>query len=268
MRAALAALILAPVAVAAQAPFAEPVSEARLLAGWAEPEGARVAGLAIDLSPGWKTYWRAPGEAGLPPVFDWSGSENVASVTVEWPAPLVFETFGLASIGYDRSLVLPLVVTPEDPAAPVALRLGLDYGVCEEICIPERADLALDIAPGAPAEARAEIAAARALTPAAPENAGLEVATCAVRGAGRERTFEARLVFAEPRAPGAELLVEGPYGAWFGRSETTVDGAVVTASAAVEAFPESLWIAREALRLTLLGPDGAVEIAGCAGAAP
>ncbi|TVQ52423.1 MAG: hypothetical protein EA355_15145 [Rhodobacteraceae bacterium] len=268
MRAAFAALLLAPAVAAAQASFDAGVSEARLLAGWAEPDGARVAGLAIDLAPGWKTYWRAPGEAGLPPVFDWTGSENVAAVTVEWPAPIVFETFGLASIGYDASVVLPLVVVPENPAEPISLRLGFDYGVCEEICIPERADLALDIAVDAVDAGGAAIAAARARTPMTAADAGLDAATCAIDGAGRERAFAARLTFASARAPGAELLVEGPEGVWFGRSETAVDGATVTATAPVSVFPESLWIARSDLRLTLLGPDGAVEIAGCAAEAP
>ena len=63
-------------------------SRARLLSG-DRKGGEWLAGIEIALDPGFKTYWRNPGESGLPPRFDWSGSENVKSVDIRWPAPRV-----------------------------------------------------------------------------------------------------------------------------------------------------------------------------------
>ncbi|MEL7014329.1 MAG: protein-disulfide reductase DsbD domain-containing protein, partial [Pseudomonadota bacterium] len=65
----------------------EDAIEARLLTGWRAADGSHIAALQIDLAPGWTTYWRAPGDAGIPPYFDWHASENLSSVDVEWPSP-------------------------------------------------------------------------------------------------------------------------------------------------------------------------------------
>src|SRR5690349_9951809 len=94
-------------------------------------KGVREAAVEIRLDPGFKTYWRTPGEAGVPPVLDWSKSSNVASVTVSWPAPVRFEEAGLFSIGYDAGLVVPVTVEAKDTARPVELDLSIAYAVCE-----------------------------------------------------------------------------------------------------------------------------------------
>lgn len=108
-------------------------------------------GLQIRLKPGWKTYWRSPGEGGYPPRLDWSGSENLAAAELQWPAPTRFTILGVESVGYKDEVVLPLAVRPQTPGEPVRLRLALDYLTCEEICIPQSAELALTI-PAGPAE--------------------------------------------------------------------------------------------------------------------
>ena len=125
-------------------------SEARLIAGDAVniagapgPPYLR-AGLELQLDPGWKTYWRYPGDSGVPPTFDFSGSDNVKSVTVEWPAPQRFpDGAGGNSIGYVGDVILPLRVFQIDPAKPTVLRLKLGYDVCANMCVPADADLAL-----------------------------------------------------------------------------------------------------------------------------
>ncbi len=258
-----ALLLIAATLTAAPALAQTSRSEASLLPGWAEPDGSRVAGLAISMAPGWKTYWRAPGESGLPPVFDWSESRNVAGVAVEWPAPELFDSFQTATLGYSGRVVLPLVVTPIDPAAPVALRLGLDYGVCADICVPARADLALDIAPGAPAEGAGEIAAHRALAPLDAHDAGVVRAECGVAGAGVDRTFAGRVTFDRPLRATPHVVIEGPEGVWFAAPQATWDGAALVLSADAQVWGGPEWIARDALRLTLIGPEGAVDVRGC-----
>jgi DsbC/DsbD-like thiol-disulfide interchange protein len=261
-------MILAAAALLPALAAAEPQrSQARLLAGWAEPDGARVAGLAVELDPGWKTYWRAPGEAGIPPVMDWSGSDNLAAVEVEWPAPRAFDSFGMVTLGYGGAVVLPLALRAADPARPIDLRLTFDYGVCADICVPERAELALTIAPAAAPEGAAAIAAARAAAPIAAEAFGAE-AHCALRGAGAERAFEATIALPGPPRGATALAVEGPEGVWFSSVETRPGAAPFEIAATAQAWlaDPAMWVGRDALRLTLIMPEGAVEFRGCGAA--
>jgi DsbC/DsbD-like thiol-disulfide interchange protein len=123
-------------------------ADARLLADHAANAPLR-AGVEIRLKAGWKTYWRYPGDAGVPPRFDWSGSENLAAVEVKWPAPERFvDESGAKSIGYHGDIVFPLGVRPTDPARPVRLKLKLDFAVCEKLCVPAEAELLLEIPAG------------------------------------------------------------------------------------------------------------------------
>lgn len=119
-------------------------SSIRLLMGEAA-RGRIIAGLEITLAPGYKTYWRSPGDSGIPPRFDWSGSENLASAEVLWPVPKRFSDGAGHSIGYVTDTILPVVVTAADPSRPVRLRLHLDYAVCEKICIPAQGQVALSL---------------------------------------------------------------------------------------------------------------------------
>src|ERR1700723_2568414 len=124
-------------------------AEARLVAGamvkTADATFVR-AGVEIKLDPGWKTYWRDPGDSGMPPTLDFSGSDNVKSVTVLWPAPGRFpDGPGGNSIGYLDHVVLPLRVTPIDAAKPSALRLKLGYEICGNMCIPVESNLKLPL---------------------------------------------------------------------------------------------------------------------------
>ncbi len=119
-------------------------SRVRLVGGGGTP-AAPLAGVQVELDAGFKTYWRSPGEAGLPPAFDWSKSANVESVKVLWPAPSRFEDPGGIVYGYKGSVLFPVRVRPQDSAKPVSLALKLDYGDCKDICIPAQAELSLKL---------------------------------------------------------------------------------------------------------------------------
>ena len=108
-------------------------------------EAAIAAGVEITLAPGWKTYWRNPGDSGIAPVFDFSRSRNVAAVEVAYPMPQRFELPGDISFGYEDRVVFPLSVTPADPSRPVTLTADVVYGACEELCIPVEASAELDL---------------------------------------------------------------------------------------------------------------------------
>ena len=104
------------------------------------------AGVEIKLDPGWKTYWRDPGDSGVPPKLDFSGSDNVKSVTVLWPAPERFpDGAGGNSIGYLDHVVLPLRITPQDAKKQSSLKLKLGYDICSNMCVPVESDLKLAI---------------------------------------------------------------------------------------------------------------------------
>ena len=128
-------------------------SRVRMVAGRGLAQGAEapkiVAGVQIELQPGWKTYWRNPGEAGgVPPYFDWSKSSNVADAKVVYPAPKRLADASGDSIGYKDSVVLPVVITPRDEGRPLHLKLDFAFGVCREICIPAEASLSLVVPQG------------------------------------------------------------------------------------------------------------------------
>jgi DsbC/DsbD-like thiol-disulfide interchange protein len=123
----------------------------RLLAGPPAAQAAKsyLAGVEIALGDGWKTYWRMPGDAGVPPNFDWAGSSNVASLSVLYPAPNRMSEPAAETVGYKHSVLFPVEVVPKDPSKPIALALALEFGVCREICIPAEAKFSLTLPPAA-----------------------------------------------------------------------------------------------------------------------
>ena len=141
-------------------------SSARLVAAGGGVPGALRAGVEIMLDPDTITYWRSPGDAGVPPVFKFGASQNVANVEVTYPAPQRVNENGAEAFGYLRGVIFPLRVTPRDPALPVRLELSLDYAACEKICIPAQAELALALpqagAPNGPHAGRIALAESRA----------------------------------------------------------------------------------------------------------
>ncbi len=110
--------------------------------------GSVQLGLEFHLKPGWKIYWRSPGDAGYPPSIDWKGSDNLAEAVMSWPAPHRFSVSGLETMGYKDEVVLPIVARLNDATRPLSLRAAVDYLVCQVTCVPQRADLVLDLPAG------------------------------------------------------------------------------------------------------------------------
>ena len=96
------------------------------------------AGVLIELEPNWKTYWRVPGDTGIPPQFDWTGSKNSSAIEVGYPVPSRFQDAGGESIGYHDQVLFPLSVKPQKPGEMVHLQLNMFFAVCNEICIPAK----------------------------------------------------------------------------------------------------------------------------------
>ena len=182
-------------------------SRARLVSGGAQ--GDRwLAGIEITLDPGFKTYWRNPGDSGLPPRFDWTRSENLAEAEIRWPAPLRHEDAAGTIHVYGKKVVFPVIVKAAAKGKPVRLVLSAEYGVCKEICIPARADLALGLTEDA--AGRSLIEAALATVPAPqPVGAGGDLSVLAVEPAKQDKQAYSVTVRA-PAGAKPVLFAEGP----------------------------------------------------------
>jgi len=134
--------------------------------GTAGPDGVLKGILDIELEPGWKTYWRDPGDAGVPPTVDVSRSPNIAATTIEFPAPERHEEGGFQWAGYDHPVALPIDFQVSPAGEPALISADIFLGICETICIPVQASLTVDPASDPDnAEDAAQVAAAFAALP-------------------------------------------------------------------------------------------------------
>jgi DsbC/DsbD-like thiol-disulfide interchange protein len=240
-------------------------SAVRLIAG-ARPsaQGAPLrAGVEIRLKPGWHTYWRYPGDAGVPPRFDFAGSQNVKAVEVLWPAPRRLPEAGLDTIGYDRDVILPLRVTPQDQAKPVRLQIKVGYAICEKLCVPadSKAELALTGGPGAQ---DAALTAAEARVPRkAALGAAAALSVRSIRredGGGRPRVV---VDMAVPAGASVDLFAEGPTPEWSLPLPAPVDGAPAGLQRFVfelDGAPPGVKYEGAAINLTAVTDGNAIEV--------
>jgi DsbC/DsbD-like thiol-disulfide interchange protein len=213
------ALALAPnlAAVAADASSwnGDARSAVRLVTGSSiGADGVLRAGVEIRLADGWKTYWRYPGDSGVPPAFDFSKSENVKSVSILWPAPHRFTDEGGSSIGYKGDVMFPAHVVAKNPNRPATLRLTVDYAICEKLCVPAKGEATLELSTkSSPHDSR--LAAAELEAPKAArvgETASLGIA--AVRLEPGHPHPRVVVEIAAPATTPLDLFVEGPTADW------------------------------------------------------
>src|SRR5579872_1862871 len=237
-------------------------SSARLILGDAE-NGRFHAGIEIKLAPGAITYWRNPGDAGLPPTLNFDGSANLADARAFFPAPQRLNEGDGAAFGYDHSVILPLDVQAADPGKPVTLALKLDYAVCEKICVPARAELRLRLAKDEGASPyAAAVAKARAEVPRPVDWAKLAgKATLASAG---DKAW--RLCFASPQPSARQLFVEAPPPWWFAvarEAASPQDQSCFRVTLEQKPEDQNLPVAA---RFTVTGGNGAFETTATLGA--
>ncbi|QFQ89037.1 hypothetical protein F8A10_16640 [Paracoccus kondratievae] len=230
---------------------------AEMMPGWVTPEGNRITALHLRLEPGWKTYWRSPGDAGVPPRFDWAGSQNLGEVRLLWPRPEVIESEGERTLGYREELILPIEITPARPGAPVEPMAEVDFGICQDICVPAQVKLQA----GAPAatpdplikqamEMRPEISDRQ------PDCRIVEI---------RDGMQVTATLPAEDSARGDKVAMElTDDEVWVSTPEIGgKDGRLTAQADFVAASGKPFALDPATLRLTLIGPDDAVEFRGC-----
>ncbi|HXQ39943.1 MAG TPA: protein-disulfide reductase DsbD domain-containing protein [Candidatus Udaeobacter sp.] len=183
-------------------------------------------GLQFQLQPGWKTYWRSPGDAGLPVTVDWAGSTNLAAADFAWPVPMRFTLFGLDTFGYEGEVVFPIRARPADPAKPLGLRLKVDYLVCAKVCIPRSTNLALDLPAGQPEPSDYAQLIDRFAGEVPGDGAAHGLTLKSVNAAGGDKAPVLR-VSVDSLMPlqAPDLIVEGPGGLYFPKPRVTITGA-------------------------------------------
>jgi DsbC/DsbD-like thiol-disulfide interchange protein len=210
-------ILMSSLAIEARAQDASPWqrdghSAVRLLAG-SRSGAVLLGGIAFQLQPGWKTYWRSPGDSGVPPRFDFSKSENIEAVTVLWPAPVKFDDgAGGSSMGYHDQVVLPLRIVAKNTDKPVTLRAAVNYAICDKLCVPVEADVELAFNSVASTEDSA-LSAALDTVPK-PANVG-DPNPLTIRDVKREGKSAVLVdVVAPSEAANISLFVEGPTPDW------------------------------------------------------
>jgi DsbC/DsbD-like thiol-disulfide interchange protein len=237
-------------------------SKVRLVSGRAGEQAglARLSGIQLRMEPGWKTYWRNPGDSGMPPEFDWTGSKNLKSAEVLYPAPRRFDGGGGIAVGYGGDVLFPVRLTPEREDEPIELKLAFSYGLCKDLCIPNEVNLSLNLpAEGEKGEALLlETALAQVPKPARaghlPEVAGVEA-----KLEGDAPQLVVDTVFPQD-ATGIDLFIDGgdayvPVPKPLGAAQDGKQRFAVTFISAEEAAA----IKGKTLHLTLVSDQGSTE---------
>lgn len=259
------ALMLGSAALADSHGFSiDDVADLKFLPGWRTETGTYMTALRVELAPGWKTYWRAPGQAGIPPRFDWEGSRNLSAVRFHWPTPKVYMVNGLRTIGYTDELVLPIELTPEQRGQDITLRAQVELGVCQDICIPVTVGVDADLQ-GA-GTSNAQIRDAMNARPATAREAGLRSISCAVEPISDGLRLTADIDM--PSLGSDEIAVfELPdQTIWVAEADARRQGSTLTA--VTEMVPPSngpFDLDRSQVRITVLAAGQAVDISGCNG---
>lgn len=240
-----------------------PQSEARLVS--AVTGGGDLTaiplGLELRLQPGWKTYWRSPGDAGFPLTIDFQGSRNLAGADLAWPIPHRFQLFGLQTFGYKDQVVFPITAHPQVPGQPISIRAHIHYLVCETICVPHEADLTLGI-PAAPADLSDDaplINRFRALVPTDGAASGLRLTQL---GISQDGNLVADIASDSLPLIGPDILVEGPGQFQFGPPQVDIadDDLSARLVVPVTADPKSARLKNTDLTLTITDDARGLEV--------
>ncbi len=192
-------------------------------------------GLQFRMEPGWKIYWRSPGDAGFPPDVDWSKSQNLDRLEIAWPVPRRFSVLGFETLGYKDEVVLPLQAAVTKPGEPVRIEVAVRYLTCAEICVPQQATLTLDL-PRGPVKPSAQanlLARFNAQVPRTGAHHGMTLNRAGVSPKGEDLILQVQAEAAVPfDAP--DLFVEGPEGAFFSRPKIALSKDRKTATLTLE----------------------------------
>ncbi|MET1413988.1 protein-disulfide reductase DsbD domain-containing protein [Roseibium sp. HPY-6] len=185
----------------------------RLISSGPLDDGRYLAGLEFLMEPGWHTYWRYAGEAGIPPQISMTASENVAELDILYPVPERYHDGFTESIVYHDGVVLPFRITPNEAEKSARMEIEVFFGICKDICVPGDAVLSLDFQPDDSKDALASRLIERdlAAVPKAQPGNGLEISSVTFDGS--------KFIIVETKVSGeaeADLFAAGPEGSYIG----------------------------------------------------
>lgn len=253
--------MLLPASAQAQVFDIEGVAAVDILHGYRTPEGRQMAAVRIRLAEGWKTYWRQPGGNGIPPRFTFGGTRNVAGVAFHWPQPTVFVDRGDRVLGYERELILPIELRPEDQSREIRLKGRIEFGICEDMCIPAQARFNATL-PTTGALHRQQIEAALARRPAAPRGAS---ARCALAPVEDGFDVRANLRLPQPLGKGAFVVMgyPGP-DVWVDLETARLTAAGMDLNATLYNFGEGpMLLDRSKFTFSVFDNGRMIELTGC-----
>ncbi|MFT5065535.1 MAG: DsbC/DsbD-like thiol-disulfide interchange protein [Yoonia sp.] len=231
-----------------------------VLSGPQTSRGSVMAGLRIDMADGWKTYWRAPGDAGIPPQIQWSGSMNVGSIAFHWPVPEVFDQDGMRSIGYHDTVTIPVEIFPND-AGEIHLSGSINIGVCEEICVPVNLEFDTVLPLNEPRDPA--ITAALLNRPLTASEASVGTVTCTIKPTSDGMQITTRTALTQ-QGPEAIIIETSDPFVWVSEPDVTRTATHITATSdLIHVDGTSFAVDRSGIRITVLGQGRAVDIQGC-----
>ncbi|WP_025311005.1 protein-disulfide reductase DsbD domain-containing protein [Roseicyclus elongatus] len=242
---------------------ADDVVQVTLVEGWRMSDTRHMAGIRIDLAPGWKTYWRAPGDGGVPTELRLTEAEGITGLAIHWPRPEVFFSNGMRSIGYRDDVILPLELVLSGDG-PHRLAGRIDMGVCQDVCMPItveisgqfEADPARDPMIGAALSDRplnaTESGAGEVRCAVEPISDGLRVTvTAPLQATGNDETM---------------VVEHADASIWVSEAMTQRDGGTLTGVADIVPPDHGPFaLNRSDLRITVIGSRMAVDLGGCTG---
>lgn len=259
--------LLAPLPAIAQSQ-SDALSEAAsvdLLTGWRQSNGTHMAAVKVTLKPGWKTYWRAPGDSGIPPQLGLAGSNNLQSYRIHWPRPEVFDVLGSRVIGYKGELVLPIEFTPDANGRDIDIRVHLELGVCRDICLPVSVKLTGTLAASdTNKSALITDALANRATPASAST--LKSIDCSLEPYAEGFHLTVKMKMSASGDGGEVVVFEFPNrDVWISEAVTSRTGSTLIAKADMENYGAgTLVVDRSKIRTTVIANNELVDIQGCA----
>ena len=255
-------LALMSLPVVAPAQSYDDLARVEVLSGWRVADGSHIAALQITLRPGWVTYWRAPGDSGIPPEISFTGDSTIISITPHWPTPEVFGEDGMRSIGYHDGVTVPLEIALADGAGSVAVSGEITIGVCEEICIPVTLPFG-SLLPQVGAN-DATIADAWSERPVSADAAGVSDVACTIAPIEDGLRVTAEIALPERGTDEHVVIEAADPRIWVSEAQVNRNGNALSASVdMVHPSGGPFALDRSGMRITVLGSGRAIDIRGC-----
>ena len=239
--------------------YGDGVESISILKGWRDADGTHIAAIDIQLEKHWKTYWRVASQGGIPPHLDWSMSSNIAGLEFVWPAPSIFEDYGIRTVGYANRVILPMRLKPKNPAQQITFQGRLDLGVCKDICIPVQHELNASLSRLLSFD---RDLIEDAMTQVADQDASAFRISCEFTKTDDGFDISARVETEETLSRPALLFVEYDGGEWIAQGKTKRRKGALTNTASVFATDLNS-IDPADVTLTVVERDRVREITGC-----